>query len=128
MKLTAKVEANELLEQSVALKFLEEINISFPEDYIDFMLCANGGEGPIGDNSYIRLWPLQELKEANEDYAVHKFAPGLFLIGSDGGDTAYGIRIEDAVFVEVPFIGMADEEARVLSGSFAGFLRVIAEQ
>lgn len=53
------------------------------------MLEVNGGEG-------------------NEEYAVRDFAPGLVIIGSDGGGTAYGYayRNDRPKLVEVDFISM----------------------
>ncbi len=128
LQLTSAFDSNEVLKEIDAQRIFEEINIVFPEDYVEYMLKKNGGEGAIGEEGYMRLWMLQELIEANEDYAVQEFAPGLFLIGSDGGDNAYGVRREDVAFIEVPFIGMSNEEAKVLGSNFTEFLQVIANR
>jgi hypothetical protein len=36
----------------------EKLNIKFPQDYADFMLKTNGGEGIIGEESYLRFWKI----------------------------------------------------------------------
>jgi hypothetical protein len=61
-----------------------------PEDYSGFLRFSNGIEGPVG-NGYLVIWPCEELFQANQDYHISEFAPGLVLIGGDGGNTAYGI-------------------------------------
>ena len=37
------------------------IGVQFPLAYQEFLLIANGGEGPIGQNSYAMLWKVEEL-------------------------------------------------------------------
>ncbi len=90
------------------------LHTAFPEDYSEFMTESNGAEGNVGENSYLVLWPLEEIIPLNEAYAVKEFAPGLVLFGSDGGDTGYAFDTRGAtpVIVDVPFIGMSLEEAR----------------
>ena len=86
----------------------KELKIKFPPGYVDFMLKTNGGEGTIGEESYLKLWKVEVLLESNEGYLVSEFAPGLLIIGSDGGGTAYGydFREELPKLIEVDFIGM----------------------
>ncbi|WP_298717641.1 SMI1/KNR4 family protein [Chitinophaga sp.] len=127
-QLTANVEPNEILDEIAAQQILKEMDFAVPADYVEYMFLKNGGEGAIGEEGYIRLWMLQELMEANQDYAVQEFAPGLFLIGSDGGDAAYGLRKDDLAFIEVPFIGMSIHEVKVLGYDFAEFLQAIANR
>ncbi|WP_255257763.1 SMI1/KNR4 family protein [Bacillus cereus] len=67
-----------------------QLNISFPKDYISFMLEANGAEGAIGENRYLQLWSFDILIQHNEGYEVKEFAPGFTLFGTDGGNVAYG--------------------------------------
>lgn len=100
-----------------------KLDVKFPSDYKDFMLLTNGGEGPIG-NSYLRLWNIEELVNSNEDYAVTEFAPGLVIIGSDGGGAAYGydFRQDQPLLVEVDFIGMDIDYPNYCTNSFLGFL------
>lgn len=75
------------------------------------MLKTNGGEGTIGEDSYLRLWKIEEIIESNKGYSVEEFAPGLIIIGSDGGGTAYGFdfRSEKPILVAVDFIGLYND-------------------
>ncbi|WML48521.1 SMI1/KNR4 family protein [Neobacillus sp. PS3-34] len=107
-------------------KVEEVLNVNFPPDYIEFMLKTNGGEGTIGE-SYLKLWEIQELIESNEDYSVPEFAPGLLIIGSDGGGTAYGydFRQERPKLVEVDFIGMDIENPNYSTDDFFEFMKYL---
>ncbi|MBM7662807.1 hypothetical protein JOC85_003618 [Bacillus mesophilus] len=116
---------------SISQKEIEEVEkelkVKFPQDFVDFMLLTNGGEGTIGEDSYLRLWKIEELIESNERYAVEEFAPGLIIIGSDGGDTAYGydFRNENPLLVEVDFFGMDLEEPFFTTSSFFEFFEYL---
>lgn len=61
-----------------------------PKDYIEFMKKHNGGEGDIGE-TWLILYPLEELQEINDDYEIEEFLPGHIIIGSNGGGELYGI-------------------------------------
>ena len=50
----------------------------------------NGGEGDIGE-TWLILYPLEELQEINDDYEIEEFLPGHIIIGSNGGGELYGI-------------------------------------
>lgn len=65
-----------------------KLRVKFPIDYIEFMLFSNGYEGSIGE-SYIAIWLIEELIEANESCEVEEYTPGLILFGSDGGEEAF---------------------------------------
>jgi hypothetical protein len=103
------------------------LKVKFPQDYIDFMLKTNGGEGTIGKETYLRLWKIEELSESNEDYAISEFAPGLLIIGSDGGGTAfvYDFRDEIPKLVEVGFIGLDVENPNHSSNNFFEFIEYL---
>lgn len=98
----------------------------FPSDYKEFLLMFNGGHGSIGDNSYLKLWERDKIEEFNNDYEAPEFLNNIVLIGSDGGDTAYGIN-KKGQFIEVPFIGMDDEEVNIISNSFADFINYLCK-
>jgi len=102
----------------------EQLNFKFPEEYLNFLLFADGGEGSIGE-VYLNLWRVEELIEDNEGYNVDEFAPGLLIIGSDGGDTAFCIdtRSPEKPFVSIPFIGMDLDEIEKISNDFTGFIK-----
>lgn len=119
-------ERNEPITEATIKKLEAEINFTLPVDYFTYMLDSNGGEGSIGE-SYLNLWKIEDLKELNEAYGVQDFAPGLLIIGSDGGDTAYCIdtRFENKLFVSVPFIGMDLSEVRECGKNLKEFLEYL---
>jgi phosphoribosylaminoimidazole (AIR) synthetase len=84
-----------------------EIGVNFPKDYVELMSRINGMEGSVG-NSYIRLWAINELIEMNEGYSVQEFAPGILLIGTDGGGEAFAFDLRDneMKIIQIPFIPM----------------------
>jgi hypothetical protein len=102
-----------------------------PKEYVDFLRMSNGGEGFVGDKpgdrAYIILWPVEELLTLNKAYDVQKYAPGLFLFGSDGGGEAYAfdLRKSSKPIVRVPFVGMALDQAIGMGESFLDFLQTL---
>lgn len=105
--------------------FLSQINFNPPADYIKFMSASNGAEGSLGDNYYIILYPIEDLIEHNKECLVDDFAPGLFIIGSDGGGMAFVFAKETGGFYEMPFIGMSREEATFLAEDFNSFIEFL---
>lgn len=108
-------------------KVEKDLKVKFPQDYIDFMLKTNGGEGTIGKESYLRLWKIEELSKSNEDYGICEFAPGLLIIGSDGGGTAFGYDLRDEIpkLVEVGFIGLDVENPNYSTNNFFEFIEYL---
>lgn len=104
-----------------------ELKVKFPQDYIDFMQKTNGGEGTIGEESYLRLWKIEDLVESNEDYAVNEFAPGLLIIGTDGAGTAFGYDFRDELpkLVEVSFIGLEIDDPNYSTDHFFEFIEYL---
>ena len=88
------------------------------EPFIEEMIS---GEGMVGEESYLILWAKNELEQLNQDYEVDEYLQDILLIGSDGGDMAYGINAQGE-YVEVPFIGMDDDEVEVVAGNFDEFI------
>jgi hypothetical protein len=105
--------------------FMSQINFKPPVDYMRFMSASNGAEGSLGDNYYIILYPIEELVEHNKDYQVDDYAPGLFIIGSDGGGMAFAFDKNTGEFYEMPFIGMSREEATFLAEDFDSFIEFL---
>lgn len=126
--LTQLLSRNPVLDVTQFNVLLSAIDCKFPSDYIEFMKEQNGGEGFIGEGRYVRFWPLEELLEANEDYTVHEFAPDIFLVGSDGGGNAFGLKRKEGIFIEVPFIGMSNDDAIDCGKDFKEFLSFLADQ
>lgn len=40
-----------------------------PDDYKEFMLWSNGGEGNIG-SQYLSLWKIEDLMQLNKEYQI----------------------------------------------------------
>lgn len=91
------------------------------EKYIDKSVS---GEGIVGSSSYLVLWEKREIEELNNEYETQEFLSNILLIGSDGGDMAYGIDINGR-YIEVPFIGMTDEEVKIIAEDFDNFIKYV---
>lgn len=119
-----EIELNEP-SSSKQIEYVEKVlSVQFPNDYKQFVLAYDGGEGCVGSNSYLVLWTLNDIIELNEAYAVNQFAPGLILFGTDGADTAYAydMRTDKKMIVEVPFIGMNLGNLTVCANNLNDFL------
>jgi SMI1 / KNR4 family (SUKH-1) len=105
------------------------LGVVLPPDYLVELRVHNGGEGWVGGQSYLRLWPVSQLVERNEALNTSIFVPGIILIGSDGADERYGIHIDpDAVsYLAVPAVGMSAGLTRLLGGSWDDFLKALAK-
>lgn len=90
-------------------------------DYLAFMHAHNGGEGPVGEENYVRLLRLDEVPAYNADCPVLKGFDGYLIFASDGGNTVYAFRGPDAV-VEFDHIGLEPDEALYIAEDFTGFL------
>jgi hypothetical protein len=103
------------------------LKVVFPNDYTAFLSATNGGEGMIGE-TYIMLWSTEELSELNTSYQVAEYAPGLVLIGSDGGGDAFAFdtRFTPWPVVRVPFVGMELACVEKIAPSFNAFLQGLA--
>jgi len=96
--------------------------ISLPSRYRDFLKMGNGGEGPVGEFGYASFWKIEEIAGLNRDYHVQEYLPGYLVIGSDGGGEAFAIKRDEAVYVQVPFVGLSEEDCVIMGNSFEDFL------
>lgn len=128
-KLTSKLNLKPGAPKELLKKIELELGISLPLQYVEFMRRSNGAEGDVG-NSYLTLWPVEEIIPLNKAYAVEEFAPGLLLIGSDGGDIAYAFdtRLKSMPIVKVPFIGMDLREVKLCGATLIEFLENLYDQ
>lgn len=70
-----------------------ELDFELPNDYLSIMKDFNGGEGEIGDNSWLNLYPIEELVNVNNDYQfLMEQIPDYFLFGKDAADTGFAFR------------------------------------
>ena len=96
-------------------------NLKLPTDYKEFLQFSNGLEGETADN-YLVLWSAEELVELNQAYNVKEFVSNIILIGSDGGEDAFGFDTTNMTIVKVPLIGMGHIANEKLSDTFGDFL------
>jgi hypothetical protein len=82
------------------------------------MLESDGGEGPIGAEGYLRLWPIAHVLE--QPYGAYA---GHVLIGTNGGGEGIAIRVRDGApeVVLLPLIG-ATSDALAGGRTLAEFL------
>ena len=123
-KLTSEMNYNEKTTPEELEKVEREYNVSLPNDYKEFILESNGAEGPIGKESYLAIWPINEIIELNNEYEVEEAQPGLIYFGSDGGDMAYAFdKTDNMSIVEIPFISIDVNDKKVLGTNFEEFLK-----
>jgi hypothetical protein len=111
------------------LRTLEKtLQIELPDDYKHFLEKVNGGEGFIARH-YLILWKAEEIMKYNVSYQAPDFAPSLLLFGSDGGGDAFAFdtRVIPYSVVEVPFIGMSDDDSFFIAENFTIFLKRMLE-
>lgn len=103
----------------------EEITVSQKyKPYEGYLRKTLSGEGMVGENNYLLLWEKGEIEELNELYETGEFLSDVMLIGSDGGDMAYGMD-RNGRYVEVPFIGMDDENVKIIGKNFDEFINYV---
>lgn len=103
----------------------KNLNVKFPQEYKDFILKYNGGEGEIGEEGYLVVWSVDDIAQYNEDYDVETYNPGLVYFGSDGGDMAFAFdkRTEDMPIVSIPFDAIELEDMESAGDTFFEFLQ-----
>lgn len=85
-------------EQSLTQLEVQE-NFELPVDFKDLMKEFNGAEGEIGENSWLVLFPIEDLLSANRGYkSLMDQIPDYFLFGKDAADTGYAINKQDKSF------------------------------
>lgn len=111
-------------------KIEEDMGISLPQDFKVFLEKHNGMEGGIGENSYLQMWSIEDIFLRNRRLQVNDFAPGLVIIGSDGGDMAYAYDTRETAMpiVEAPFIPLKLQEVTFCANDLAGFFEYLYNQ
>lgn len=99
------------------------LGIVLPEEYKAFLHVSNGFNDEIGQG-YLILWSVDELAMADA-YELFELQPDRFLIGSNGGPTAYGIIGGNYVSIPFVFSGPWQDEVRVLGRDFDEFIAAI---
>jgi hypothetical protein len=105
-----KIDTNSPPEDNDIVTFLKGIDFVLPKGFMEFFKVSNGAN-VNSEMSYVSFWPLTDMIQLNKEYQVDEYAPKFFIIGSDGGDTAYAIEKTTGYIFEMPFIGMSNDEA-----------------
>lgn len=102
------------------LAFEAELGWSLPISYKEFLAIANGGEGSIGENGYLEVWPVESLHEFRTKYEVDKYAPRVLPIGSNGGGEILAIRFcgNAADFGFLPFLDLQEASFLEIASDF----------
>ena len=100
-----------------------------PTDYLSFLRLCNGGQGKLSIQPWsFRIWPADELLQANKDYNVQSSIPGFLGFGSSGGGELLAFDTRTAqpwkVYM-IPFIVMQEEDAIEIADSFIAFLEAM---
>ena len=103
-------------------------DMDLPEDYLSFMHQHNGGEGPVGENAYLQLIPLEELASFNKDYEIEQYLPKIVIFGTDLGGILFGYDHEKKLFCAVDSCSMVEEDVRFAGNSFDEFIKAIDQE
>ena len=124
----SEMQLNEPASRDVLKVLAEMLPTSIPEDYFDFLMRNNGGEGFVGDE-YLIMFNAEEIVRFNQEYEVEKYAPGLLLFGSNGGGEGYAFDTtsEECPVVKVPFIGMDHRCAKVVGQNLSDFILQLSD-
>jgi hypothetical protein len=69
----------------------KQLRVKFSDDYIQFILWSNGGEGYIG-NRYFCIWPIQQIEKINQIINIKQYLPNFLLIGGNTGSEGYALE------------------------------------
>lgn len=74
-------------------KLQQEADFELPKDYINVMKKYNGGEGEVGENCWLCLFPIEDLITTNKDYnLLMEQIPDYFLFGKDASDSGFAFH------------------------------------
>ena len=108
---------------------ISELNgVQFPRDYLDFMHRHNGGEGDVGENTYVSLFMLEELEEINSGYGIAEYLPDYFIVGTDGGGMLLGYSSAKNLYFAVDAMNISDEETFYEADSLVEFFERMDEE
>ena len=121
------LEKEEPLQDTEFNAVTESFDFKFPNIYVDVMKDFNGGEGEVGENSWLLLFPINELREVNKDYNfLMDDIPDYFLIGKDAADTGYAFHKTNGTFHSFGLMSNFDTDPiEFLGDDFAAFLEYL---
>ncbi len=105
----------------------KQLDFALPESYIDLMQEFNGGEGSIGENSWLSLFPFDELITVNKSYHIlMDEIPDYFLFGKDAADTGYAFHKKAGTIHSFGLMSNFERDEIEFCGSdFLGFIEYL---
>lgn len=99
--------------------------MALPKDYLDFMHAHNGGEGPVGENAYLQLVPLEEIEQFNLDYGIFEYLDGIYIFGTDLGGSLFGYKPQAQTYCAIDSCSICEEDIFRAGESFEGFIKAL---
>jgi len=123
-KLLKDFELNDPISDYLISEFERVEGLRLPRSFRDFLKVGNGGEGAVGEFGYANFWRLEDIAGLNRDYKVQQYLPGYLVIGSDGGGEAFAFKRDSQkeYYVQVPFVGLSEEDCMYMGNSFEELL------
>jgi len=118
--------------RSAIEKCANDLGLSFPPDYVRFLLVSNGAEGytpPQHIAGYFALYTVEELVACNEGYEIQKRFPGYLSIGTNGAGELFLLNTlaKDQPTLMVRASDNTLKNAIVVGTNFAAFLQSISK-
>ena len=100
---------------------------TLPEQYKEFLLLHNGGEGPVGEYGYIAIFGLEELASSNGEDKINEYHPELFYFASDRGGMIYAFdkSQNQTPIVELPCDSIDNDDVEIVAENFNDFISYI---
>lgn len=103
------------------LEMLEyKVGFLLPYDYQDYLANYSAFEGKV-NNSFIKLWDIDQLIAYNEGYEIFRCMPNTFGIGSNGSGGLLAMEREDSgliSYVKTPFTLLDSSKNEYIASSF----------
>ena len=108
-------------------EFMAATGVHLPAQYLEYMKMSNGGEGYVGQSSYLALFPIEKIMPINKAAATEEFAPGLLIFANNGMGTSYAFDTRDSkmTIIEVDDMELSFEAAVPRGGTFVEFLEYL---
>jgi len=83
----------QIVTSAVVDHLVSQLDFDLPPDYLELMQSSREWEGEVGPNSWLLLFPLDQILQTNRDYILlMERIPDYFLIGKDAADTGFVIH------------------------------------
>lgn len=102
----------------------KEYIFSIPSDFKEFLKNSNGGEGSVGENSYLSIFPIEDIQEINSEYEINSYLPHLIMFGTNRGGTGYAFD-NKGTFFELDLSDLNEENLIKCGTSWEYFLEYL---